>query len=106
MSKEEEEVVSLEAGNWPSDLELCLFHGIQQYRPIGVHRHVNMVMIYLMLRRLRPAITVEEIWEHLETIYDLESLNEMEEDVDENWTKALQAKELQSENIGDFLNEE
>eukprot|EP00056_Hartaetosiga_gracilis_P015782 m.3114 g.3114 ORF g.3114 m.3114 type:complete len:104 (-) comp3230_c0_seq1:111-422(-) len=100
-SKVEEE--PLVAGKWPTDLELSLLHGIQQYRPIGVHRHVNMVMVYLMLRRLRPSITVNDIWDHLGSLYDMDELNEMEEDVDENWTDALERKELQSEKISNFL---
>eukprot|EP01136_Pigoraptor_vietnamica_P008177 Opistho-1_new@43183 len=53
------------------------------HRPTGVRRHLHMLSIVAYvsesMENRRPS--VKEMWEHLESMYDIEGLSEMEEDV-------------------------
>eukprot|EP01147_Barroeca_monosierra_P008055 gene8055-10074_t len=77
-------------GKWPKGLETALFHALLKYRPAGVHKHTHMIMVYLQLLRFEPNIKVKDIWSHLETMYDLEELDELESDT---WTNAIKEME-------------
>eukprot|EP00051_Salpingoeca_urceolata_P006832 m.90352 g.90352 ORF g.90352 m.90352 type:complete len:140 (-) comp15007_c0_seq1:31-450(-) len=69
----------LRAGHWPKALEAAMFNVLYRCRPVGLHRHAAMLNIYNELRKLISDITPEDIWAHLDTLYDLETLNENED---------------------------
>ncbi|EGD77491.1 hypothetical protein PTSG_08588 [Salpingoeca rosetta] len=75
-------------GKWPEQLETALFHAMLNHRVAGVHKHMNMAMVYMQLVRLEPSLTVKDIWDHLATMYDLDELDELE---DGSWVAALEA---------------
>lgn len=46
--------------------------------PLGIHAHVNMVLVRLELLSRVPDLTSEHIWAHLQELYDLDRLNDGE----------------------------
>lgn len=70
---------SFEPGHWSVDMEVNLFHAMRGHKPVGVNRHFNMVSIYEKLCNPNTkALTAQNVWEHLATMYDLQALNESE----------------------------
>lgn len=64
--------------------ETALLRAISQFRPLGVHRHFNMISIVHALHAhaaehggAQAAPTVEAIWAKLRDFYDLDGLNEL-----------------------------
>lgn len=72
-------IPALVAGKWPRDLEIELFHAMCTHEPAGVNRHFEIVGIFRHLQPRFPTITIDDIWAHLNRLYDLESLEERKE---------------------------
>ncbi|WFC96095.1 hypothetical protein MBRA1_002751 [Malassezia brasiliensis] len=92
--------------------ETALLRAISQFRPLGVHRHFNMISIVHALHAhatehggAQAAPTVDAIWAKLRDFYDLDGLNELDEGSDDedtpNWIKTYPAHvELLAKNKG------
>lgn len=69
---------------WSIEQETALYKAICRFKPSGKHKHFRMVSIYLMLNNpaITPStdpITIEDIWEKLSSLYDLDGLDELED---------------------------
>ncbi|PKI84156.1 hypothetical protein MVES1_002140 [Malassezia vespertilionis] len=79
---------------WETDpaLEIALLRAISFYPPIGYNRHFNMVSILGALQAAQlevpsdapgsnrhAPLSAKSVWQHLETLYDLEGLNELDD---------------------------
>eukprot|EP00040_Diaphanoeca_grandis_P015801 m.81055 g.81055 ORF g.81055 m.81055 type:complete len:184 (+) comp25379_c0_seq2:148-699(+) len=73
----------LEAGKWPRDLEIELFNAMCTHKPVGVSRHFEIVGIYRHLLPRYPTITITDIWDHLNQLYNLSLLEERNEQEEE-----------------------
>ncbi|XP_048760133.1 MRG/MORF4L-binding protein-like isoform X2 [Ostrea edulis] len=72
-------MVELEKGNWPVDTEVSLFHAMRGHKPVGVNKHFQMLFIHEKLNSSSSRkISSKDIWEHLNSMYDLQALNESE----------------------------
>lgn len=73
---------------WTDDEETQLFKSIIQFKPTGVSAHFHMLSIQENLRShgytSGEHTKIPGIWEKLNTLYDLEALNERE-DVEDGW---------------------
>jgi len=70
---------SLEPINWTVDLEVALFHAVHEHKPVGIGRHFQMIFIHDKLNSsIKKKISVNDIWSHLGTLYDLQALNDSE----------------------------
>ncbi|CAB3385288.1 Hypothetical predicted protein [Cloeon dipterum] len=59
--------------------EVCLMKAIMMFRPVGLFKNFKMALIVEFLAsKLDKPINSESIWKHLETLYNLLSLDEME----------------------------
>lgn len=71
---------------WTIEQETVLFKAICRFKPAGQHKHFRMLCIYQMVNNsnVMPAsgegpLSTAEIWEKLETLYNLEGLDELED---------------------------
>jgi len=65
--------------NWNVDLEVQLFHAMRNHKPVGVNRHFQMVYILDKLNgAVSRKISGKQTWKHLNTMYDLNALNDSE----------------------------
>ncbi|XP_022313566.1 uncharacterized protein LOC111118406 [Crassostrea virginica] len=72
-------MVELEKGNWPVDAEVSLFHAMRGHKPAGVNKHFQMLFIHEKINSSSSRkISAKDIWEHLNSMYDLQALNESE----------------------------
>ncbi|KAL5481251.1 hypothetical protein EMCRGX_G021382 [Ephydatia muelleri] len=70
---------SSEDVKWTTELEVALFHSMHRHKPVGINKHFHMACIQHRLQQLSGlSLTTQEIWKHLQTLYDLESLDEFE----------------------------
>ncbi|XP_065891125.1 MRG/MORF4L-binding protein-like [Dysidea avara] len=64
---------------WTPELEVALFHSMHGHKPVGLNKHFNMICIQFRLSRATGRqITTQQIWDHLKTMYDIETLDENE----------------------------
>jgi len=64
---------------WNVEDELKLLQAVLHNKPIGVNKHFSMVKIVDQLRTsLKRHITTDEVWAHLETMYNLKALDDFE----------------------------
>lgn len=72
-------MVELEKGNWPVDTEVSLFHAMRGHKPAGVNKHFQMLFIHEKINSSSSRkIAAKDIWDHLNSMYDLQALNESE----------------------------
>eukprot|EP00128_Syssomonas_multiformis_P018444 Colp12_sorted_trinity150504_noHs@16070 len=65
---------------WTPDMEIHLFDALLKYKPVGIHKHALMVGILRHLNsKLEAELTAEQVWAHLETLYNLRALDEAED---------------------------
>lgn len=74
---------------WDVDMEVQLFYAMAGHKPVGINKHFHMACIWEKLSNsITKEITTRDIWDHLETLYDIPLLDETEsvpfpnEDVD------------------------
>jgi len=67
--------------SWPPEKEIQLLYALKGRRPVGVNRFFQMIFIQEEFSRLTGKdVPSHEIWKYLETLYDIEALNENEEE--------------------------
>uniref|UniRef100_T1J096 MRG-binding protein n=1 Tax=Strigamia maritima TaxID=126957 RepID=T1J096_STRMM len=65
--------------DWNVEIEVQLFFAMRGHKPVGVNRHFQMACILNKFRHaLRKDIGSQQIWDHLETMYDMSALHESE----------------------------
>ena len=68
---------------WTYDLEIALFKAIMSYRPVGMHKSLRLLSILNAINAQHPAadppITLQDIKDKLDELYDVASLEEQEE---------------------------
>lgn len=66
---------------WSPEKEVQLFYALKGRRPVGINRFFQMMFIQEEFSNLTGQdVSSEEIWKYLETLYDLDALNENEEE--------------------------
>ncbi|CAI2736960.1 unnamed protein product [Dicrocoelium dendriticum] len=69
-----------EAVSWSTQMEIELFHAILTHKPVGVDRHFQMIYIKSLLNS-RPCtnkLTTSQLWEKLDSLYNMDELHESE----------------------------
>lgn len=75
-SEEEVETKPVETLSWDVDMEIQLFYAMANYKPVGVNKYFHMACIWEKLTNsLNKDITTEDIWKHLESLYDIPLLD-------------------------------
>ncbi|KAI8053281.1 chromatin modification-related protein EAF7-domain-containing protein [Syncephalis plumigaleata] len=63
---------------WTTAMEIALFRAIARHKPVGLHKHFRMMGVVEEYNRQSPIkLNADDIWTHLSTMYDLNSLDEM-----------------------------
>lgn len=80
VSKDDEaEVKSEEKLEWDADMEIQLFYAMVNHKPVGVSKHFQMLCIAEKLTNsITKEISIQDIWTHLETMYNLKMLDDTE----------------------------
>ncbi|KAG7300974.1 hypothetical protein JYU34_015334 [Plutella xylostella] len=77
-----EEEVEAKAGDtleWDVDMEIQLFYAMVNHKPVGINRHFQMACIWEKLSNsINKEISTQDIWKHLESMYDLQMLYDTE----------------------------
>jgi len=64
---------------WTVNNEIQLFHAMTGHKPVGINRHFQMLVIHSKLSQsLNTELSSDIIWKKLETLYDLQALNQNE----------------------------
>uniref|UniRef100_UPI00358F7C59 MRG/MORF4L-binding protein n=1 Tax=Myxine glutinosa TaxID=7769 RepID=UPI00358F7C59 len=64
---------------WSPELEVCLFHAMIGHKPVGVNRHFHMICIRdKFSQNIGRQVPSKVLWDHLNTFYDIQALNESE----------------------------
>lgn len=66
---------------WTPELEVNLFHALKGHKPTGINRFFHMACIHNKMQNScdLKELTPKEIWVHLTNMYNLETLNELDE---------------------------
>ncbi|XP_057311270.1 MRG/MORF4L-binding protein-like [Hydractinia symbiolongicarpus] len=66
---------------WTPDLEVNLFHALKGHKPTGINRFFHMACIHHKLATSCELkdLTPNHIWAHLKDMYNLDTLNELDE---------------------------
>ncbi|XP_019640674.1 PREDICTED: MRG/MORF4L-binding protein-like [Branchiostoma belcheri] len=65
--------------DWSVDLEINLFQAMRGHKPVGVNRHFQMACIHEKLNQMvNRHISVQQIWNHLDDMYDMPALHDSE----------------------------
>lgn len=69
---------------WSIEQETTLYKAICRFKPAGKHKHFRMLSIYQTVNNPSitssvSPITMDDIWEKLSTLYDLEELDDLED---------------------------
>lgn len=71
----------MEEVKFTPEIEVALFRAMQDHKPVGVSKHWHMVCIHQrMIAQGFASISTHVIWNHLQKLYDLVSLDELEND--------------------------
>ncbi|KAJ3321323.1 hypothetical protein HDV06_004427 [Boothiomyces sp. JEL0866] len=66
---------------WTPQIETALYQAIILYRPIGIHSNFRLVNIHrYLVANMGTNISISEIKEYLDTLYDLKSLSEKQDE--------------------------
>lgn len=65
---------------WNVENEIQLFFAMNGHKPVGVNKYFHMVCIWEKFRAaIHKDISLKMIWDHLESMYDLMALDDMED---------------------------
>ncbi|KAJ3327716.1 hypothetical protein HDU76_011261 [Blyttiomyces sp. JEL0837] len=80
----------VEEGIWTPEMEITLWQAISVARPIGVHKHFRMISILRQLHKnSHTSVRAADVWKHLSLYFDLPSLDELADSVDEDQIEEL-----------------
>ncbi|KAF8476858.1 chromatin modification-related protein EAF7-domain-containing protein [Kalaharituber pfeilii] len=93
---------------WTDEQEITLFKAIAVYRwkPAGMHKHFRMLAIEQMMRNHGVSdshTNAEGIWKKLNTLYNLEGLDEREDMEDESDSPTWTEFKLPEEDFGELM---
>ncbi|XP_066603296.1 MRG/MORF4L-binding protein [Prorops nasuta] len=78
--KEKQTESSTEEIEWNIENEIQLFFAMNGHKPVGVNKYFHMVCIWDKFRAaIHKDIPLKLIWNHLESMYDLLALDDMED---------------------------
>lgn len=61
---------------WRPDTEIHLFHALQRFKPVGMHKHVRMFNVHRYVNEhAREAVPMKVIWDRVNAMYDLALLD-------------------------------
>jgi Chromatin modification-related protein EAF7 len=76
---------------WTYDSEIALFRAIISYRPVGLHKSLRLVSILnsinSQLLPTDPPITLQDIKSKLDELYDIQGIEEQEDESEETPTE-------------------
>ncbi|KAL6260549.1 hypothetical protein P5V15_008070 [Pogonomyrmex californicus] len=65
---------------WNVENEIQLFFAMNGHKPVGVNKYFHMVCIWEKFRAaIHKDVPLKMIWDHLESMYDLMALDDMED---------------------------
>ncbi|KAF7992698.1 hypothetical protein HCN44_005042 [Aphidius gifuensis] len=80
MAVKEKQGDSTEEIDWNPENELQLFYSMNGHKPVGVNKYFHMVCIWEKFRAaVNKDVSLKAIWDHLETMYDLVALDDVED---------------------------
>eukprot|EP01134_Creolimax_fragrantissima_P003094 CFRG3094T1 len=65
---------------WTAEREIELFDALTLYKPMGFQKHFMMVLVLERLNTSKYDFPCKEVWKHIEEMYDLETLDESQDD--------------------------
>ncbi|KAI8432837.1 hypothetical protein MSG28_013770 [Choristoneura fumiferana] len=78
-SEEEAELKPADAVEWDVDMEIQLFYAMANHKPVGINKHFQMACIWEKLTNsITKEISTQDIWKHLESLYDVSMLDDTE----------------------------
>ncbi|EFN77250.1 MRG/MORF4L-binding protein [Harpegnathos saltator] len=77
--KEKHTETSFDEIEWNVDNEIQLFFAMNGHKPVGINKYFHMLCIWEKFRiAIHKDIPLKIIWDHLESMYDLMALDDME----------------------------
>ncbi|XP_032687974.1 MRG/MORF4L-binding protein [Odontomachus brunneus] len=74
------EISSFDEIEWNVENEIQLFFAMNGHKPVGINKYFHMLCIWEKFRiAIRKDISLKIIWDHLESMYDLMALDDMED---------------------------
>lgn len=78
--KEKQTDASTDEVEWNVENEIQLFFAMNGHKPVGINKYFHMICIWEKFRvAVHKDISLKCIWEHLESMYDLMALDDMED---------------------------
>ncbi|XP_026750488.2 MRG/MORF4L-binding protein [Galleria mellonella] len=78
-SEEESEIKTGDALEWDVEMEIQLFYAMANHKPVGINKHFHMACIWEKLSNsITKEVSTQDIWKHLETLYDISLLDDTE----------------------------
>ncbi|XP_043266021.1 MRG/MORF4L-binding protein [Colletes gigas] len=78
--KEKQTEGSTDEIEWNVENEIQLFFAMNGHKPVGVNKYFHMVCIWEKFRAaIHKDVSLKMIWDHLESMYDLMALDDMED---------------------------
>ncbi|CAH2211049.1 jg27769, partial [Pararge aegeria aegeria] len=78
-SEEEADIKTGDTVEWDVDMEIQLFYAMANHKPVGINKHFQMACIWEKLSNsITKEISTNDIWRHLETLYDMTMLDDTE----------------------------
>ncbi|XP_017881701.1 MRG/MORF4L-binding protein [Ceratina calcarata] len=78
--KEKQTDASTDEVEWNVENEIQLFFAMNGHKPVGINKYFHMVCIWEKFRvAVHKDVSLKSIWEHLESMYDLMALDDMED---------------------------
>ncbi|KAG0380166.1 hypothetical protein BGX24_009781, partial [Mortierella sp. AD032] len=111
-SDDEQDMSGVENNNsWDESMEMALFYAATKFKPVGMHKHFRMVNLHKHFNKHSPTpCTIAELWDKLESMYDLQTLDEREdsglfadEDDDEEEDSDSEEKDFSFKNSEEFV---
>ncbi|KAK4940785.1 hypothetical protein LTR10_019178 [Elasticomyces elasticus] len=94
---------------WTDDQESALLQAIVRWKPVGLHKHFRMIAIrdHLLSQGIispdDPHTTSTGIWRKLESLYDLDKLNEREDSLIDAGDNTFRDFELPREDFEEMM---
>ncbi|XP_011504376.1 PREDICTED: MRG/MORF4L-binding protein [Ceratosolen solmsi marchali] len=80
MAVKEKQADSAEEIEWNVENEIQLFFAMNGHKPVGVNKYFHMVCIWEKFRAaIHKDVSLKAIWDHLKSMYDLMTLDDMED---------------------------
>lgn len=78
-SEEEADVKHGDTVEWDVEMEIQLFYAMANHKPVGINKHFHMACIWEKLSNsITKEISTQDIWKHLESLYDISMLDDTE----------------------------